>query len=70
MIFYEADFDGKPTKRTQELLDKPTFKNLPAVKAGNLFPYPAPYAYTITAADKQVEAIESAVKAAKPAATP
>ena len=70
VIFYEADFDGKPTKRTQELLDKPTFKNLPAVKAGNLFPYPAPYAYTITAADKQVEAIESAVKAAKPAATP
>ena len=66
VIFYEADFDGKPTKRTQELLDKPTFKSLPAVKAGNLFPYPAPYAYTITAADKQVDAIESAVKAAKP----
>ena len=67
VIFYEADFDGKPTKRTQELLDKTTFKNLPAVKAGNLFPYPAPYAYTITAADMQVEAIASAVKAAKPA---
>ena len=62
--------EDEVNKRTQELLDKPTFKNLPAVKAGNLFPYPAPYAYTITAADKQVEAIESAVKAAKPAATP
>jgi len=67
VIFYEADYSGKPTERTKALLDSPAFKTLPAVKAGNLFPYRTPYAYTIAAGDRQIEDISDAVAEAKPA---
>ncbi|MEZ5212102.1 ABC transporter substrate-binding protein [Gordonia sp. (in: high G+C Gram-positive bacteria)] len=67
VLFYEADYEGKPTKRTQALLDNPAFKELPAVKAGNLFPYRTPYSYTTAAVERQAQDIAAAVKAAKPA---
>ncbi|MFT3715737.1 MAG: ABC transporter substrate-binding protein [Gordonia sp. (in: high G+C Gram-positive bacteria)] len=67
VLFFEADENGKPTKRTQALLDQEAFKNLPAVKAGNLFPYRLPYAYTVGAAKDQIDDIKAAVEKAKPA---
>lgn len=67
VLFYEADYEGKATARTQALLDNPAFANLPAVKAGNLFPYRTPYAYTTAAVERQVEDIETAVTEAKAA---
>jgi len=67
VLFYEADAEGKPTPRTKALLDSAAFKTLPAAKAGNLFPYRTPYAYTIAAGDRQVEDITKAVAEAKPA---
>ncbi|NLG54223.1 MAG: ABC transporter substrate-binding protein, partial [Rhodococcus sp.] len=66
VLFYEADADGNPTKRTQELLDSPVFQSLPAVQAGNLFPYRTPYAYTVAAVNRQIADIEAGVEAATP----
>ncbi|MFT4044141.1 MAG: ABC transporter substrate-binding protein [Gordonia sp. (in: high G+C Gram-positive bacteria)] len=65
VLFYEADYDGKPTERTKALLDNPAFAALPAVKAGNLFPYRTPYAYTTAAVERQAADISTAVKDAK-----
>ncbi len=67
VLFFEADHEGKPTARTKALLDNPAFKQLPAVKAGNLFPYSTPYAYTTAAVERQAADITSAVTEAKPA---
>lgn len=67
VLFFEADYEGKPTPRTQQLLDNPAFKELPAVKAGNLYPYRTPYAYTTAAVERQVQDITNAVTKAKPA---
>ncbi|GAC58634.1 putative ABC transporter substrate-binding protein [Gordonia hirsuta DSM 44140 = NBRC 16056] len=66
ILFYEADYEGNATARTQALLDNPAFAQLPAVKAGNLFPLRTPYAYTTAAVERQAENIAAAVKAAKP----
>ena len=68
VLFYEADYEGNPTERTKALLDNEAFKALPAVKAGNLFAYRTPYAYTTAAVDRQVEDIKAAVTKAKAAA--
>ncbi|MFB7875851.1 ABC transporter substrate-binding protein [Nocardia sp. NPDC056064] len=67
-IFFEADINGKPTARTQALLDSPLFKALPAVAAGNLFALRTPYAYTFEAAGLQAADIKAAIAAAKPVA--
>ncbi|MDO3645518.1 ABC transporter substrate-binding protein [Nocardia mangyaensis] len=67
-IFFEADIDGKPTARTQALLDSPVFKALPAAMAGNVFPLRTPYAYTFEAAELQAEDIRGAIEAFEPAA--
>ncbi|MFF2085770.1 ABC transporter substrate-binding protein [Nocardia sp. NPDC058176] len=67
-IFFEADINGKPTARTQALLDSPVFKSLPAVAAGNVFPLRTPYTYTFEAAGLQAEDIKGAIEKFKPAA--
>lgn len=67
VLLFEADFEGKPTTRTQALLDSPGFAALPAAQAGNVFPYRTPYAYTVAAVDRQISDIEAAVESASPA---
>ncbi|MFC6011284.1 ABC transporter substrate-binding protein [Nocardia lasii] len=67
-IFFEADITGKPTARTQALLDSPVFKALPAVAAGNVFALRTPYAYTFEAAGLQAEDIRNAITTFKSAA--
>ena len=67
VLFFEADADGNVTERSKAILDNEAFKNLPAVKAGNLFPYRTPYAYTQAAVNRQIEDIKAAIEKAKPA---
>jgi iron complex transport system substrate-binding protein len=67
-IFYDADFNGRPTSRTKVLIDSPVFQALPAVKAGNLFPIRTPYIYTFEAANMQLEDLRNAVQRFTPAA--
>lgn len=67
VIFFEADSTGKPTARTQALLDSPAFKSLPAVAAGNVFPLRTPHAYTFEAAGLQAEDIRGAIEKFAPA---
>ncbi|GAA5056263.1 hypothetical protein GCM10023318_33500 [Nocardia callitridis] len=66
-VFFEADANGKPTQRTKALLDSPVFQALPAVKAGNLFPWRTPYTYTLEAAGLQREDMRNAITRFHPA---
>ncbi|WP_240489789.1 ABC transporter substrate-binding protein [Actinomadura atramentaria] len=65
VIFYDATIDGKPSPGTEKLLDTASFKRLPAVKAGNVFPLTMGTVFTFDAADKAVADIRKAAESAK-----
>lgn len=66
VIFYDADLTGKPTEGTDKLLEMPSFKRLPAVVAGNLFPLTQGVIYTFDAAEKQAADLAAAAAKVKP----
>lgn len=67
VIFYQAGLDGKADPVLQKVMDSPSFKRLPAVKAGNLFPMTSGVIYTFQAADKSVADLRKAAESYKPA---
>lgn len=60
VIFYDATIDGKPTPGTDSLLEQASFKRLPAVRKGNVFPLTSGTIYTFPAAQGQVEDLREA----------
>ncbi|MET7640093.1 ABC transporter substrate-binding protein [Streptomyces sp. NPDC005438] len=65
-IFYNVDIQGKPAPGTDKLLKSASFKRLPAVKAGNLFPLTSGTIYTFQGAHKQVDDLRAAAKKYQP----
>ena len=68
IIFYDATIDGKPTPGTDKILQLASFKRLPAVQAGNVFPLTSGTIYTFPAAQGQVDDLREAAEKYKPAA--
>ncbi|MFD0855581.1 ABC transporter substrate-binding protein, partial [Actinomadura adrarensis] len=66
VVFYDATFDGKPTPGTDKILAEASFKRLPAVEAGNLFPLVQGTIFTFDAAKRQLEDVREAVAGIKP----
>jgi ABC-type Fe3+-hydroxamate transport system substrate-binding protein len=64
-IFYDCDLSGKPTQGTEKILAMPSFKRLPAVKAGNVFPLITGTIFTFDAADNAVTAMTKAAESLK-----
>ncbi|WP_235734898.1 ABC transporter substrate-binding protein [Nocardioides alcanivorans] len=62
IIFYEVDRDGEVEGPLQEILDSASFKRLPAVKAGNVFPLATGTVYTFDAAQLQVDDLRDAAE--------
>lgn len=67
VIFYQAGLDGKADPATQKILDSASFKRLPAVKAGNVFPLTSGIIYTFQASDQSVNDLRKTAQAYKPA---
>lgn len=62
IIFYDQEADGSISAPVQALLDEPAFKRLPAVEAGNLFPFRGATVYTFDTAERQVEDLAKAAE--------
>jgi iron complex transport system substrate-binding protein len=62
IIFYEVDSDGEPTAEMAPILEMESFKRLPAVKAGNVFPLATGTVYTFAAAQAQVDSLRAAAE--------
>jgi iron complex transport system substrate-binding protein len=65
VIFYHADLSGRPEKGIEKILEMPSFKRLPAVKAGNAFPLIAGTLFTFDAADNAVADMTKAAESLK-----
>ena len=63
LIFYDAELDGSVSAEVQTLLDEPAFRELPAVKAGHLYPLRGATVYNFEAANLMVDDILAAAKA-------
>lgn len=59
----QINFDGSITPDVQALLDEPAFQELPAVKAGMLFPVRGATIYTFSAAEAMADDLEAAAQA-------
>lgn len=61
IIFYSVEIDGTPTSDTQRVLDMPSFRELPAARAGHVYPLTSGVIYTFTAAEQQVADLRAAL---------
>jgi iron complex transport system substrate-binding protein len=66
ILFYDATIDGKPTEGTAQILQLASFKRLPAVRAGNVFPLTSGTVYTFPAAQGQVDHLRAAAEKYQP----
>ncbi len=62
VLFFEADAEGEPMPEIRDILDSASFKRLPAVKAGNVFPLASGTVYTFAAAQAQVDDLRAAAE--------
>jgi iron complex transport system substrate-binding protein len=60
VILYGAGIDGTPYMETADLLKNPVFSQLPAAKAGHIYPLPSWFIYCYQDATAQLAAINSA----------
>ncbi len=63
IIFFEADNDGDPTPEVASVLEMESFKRLPAVKAGHVYPLATGTTYTFDAAQEQIDDLRAAAEA-------
>ncbi len=61
-IFYRVGIDGSVEPETQAILDSESFKRLPAVQSGNVFPLTSGVNYTFAAAEAQVADLRAAAE--------
>lgn len=66
VIFYTVDLRGKPTPDMARLLREESFRRLPAVRAGNLFPLTSGTIFSFPAGDRQVDDLTRAARALTP----
>ncbi|MBA0050950.1 ABC transporter substrate-binding protein [Streptomyces sp. AJS327] len=62
VLFYAVDLHGKKEPDVDKLLRSESFKRLPAVKAGNVFPLTSATIYTFAAANQQVTELTTAAQ--------
>jgi len=60
IIFYSIEFDGTVGEEMQALMNEESWKRLPAVAAGHVYPIGGTTSYTFAAADQQVEQLRTA----------
>jgi len=65
IVFYDVNIDGSPAEGVDSILNLESFKRLPAVKEGRLFPLTAGTFYTFDAAHKQIADIRAALDTLK-----
>lgn len=65
VVFYDATLAGKPTPGTEKILEMASFKRLPAVRAGNVFPLTVGTIYTFDAAGRAVADMRKAAESLK-----
>jgi iron complex transport system substrate-binding protein len=65
VVFYHTDLSGAPEKGIEKILEMPSFKRLPAVKAGNAFPLITGTLFTFDAADNAVADMTKAAESLK-----
>ncbi|HWV27697.1 MAG TPA: ABC transporter substrate-binding protein [Aeromicrobium sp.] len=61
VLFYDVDIDHEPATGVGEILELASFKRLPAVQNGRLFPLTAGTFYTFDAAHQQIADIRAAL---------
>lgn len=62
IIFYDTELDGSTPAEVQAVLDESAFQELPAVKAGHLYPLRGATVYNFAAANLMVDDIQSAAQ--------
>ncbi|WP_165310858.1 ABC transporter substrate-binding protein [Microbacterium protaetiae] len=62
IIFYDTNLDGSVSADVQAVLDEPAFAQLPAVKAGHVYPLRGSVIYTFAGSNAQVDDLEAAAK--------
>lgn len=63
VIFYDAALDGSVSADVQAVLDEPAFAELPAAKAGHVYPLRGSVIYTFAGSQAQVDDLAAAAKA-------
>lgn len=62
IIFYDTYLDGTVPSGTKEVMDTASFKRLPAVKKGNVFPLTSGTIYTFESAQRQIDDLRHAAE--------
>ncbi|MCD4532818.1 ABC transporter substrate-binding protein [Nocardioides sp. cx-169] len=66
LILFDVGLDGRPDPETQAVMETASFKRLPAVVKGNVFPLTSGTIYTFAAAEQQVADLIAAAEGYQP----